>query len=95
MMYLHDLIAEEFEQTKSLSALIYLIEHGREIEFSFEGQRYFLSRSNSQKRVSLWSCRGREEQGFDDIEELIEKATMLNGAALLDVLPQIQLETIF
>lgn len=92
-MCLHDLIVEEFEQTKSLSALIYLVEHGREIEFSFEGRRYFLSRSNSQKRVSLWS--NQEEQSFDNIEQLIETAMIFNDAVLLDVLPQIQVETIF
>lgn len=94
-MYLHDLIVQEFEQTKSLSALIYLIEQGREVEFSFEGKKYFLSRSNSQKRVSLWSSQGQKEQSFDHIEELIEKARMSNGVVLLDVLPQIQIETIF
>ena len=94
-MCLHDLIVKEFEQTKSLSALIYLIEHGREIEFSFEGRGYSLSRSSSQKRVSLWSNHGQEEQSFDNVEELIEKAVMLNGAVLIDALPQIQLETIF
>ena len=94
-MSLHDLIVKEFERTKSLSALIYLIEHGREIEFLFEGNRYFLSRSNSQKRVSLWRCPGQEEQSFDTTEELIEKATMRNDVILLDALPQIQLETIF
>ncbi len=92
-MCLHDLIVKEFEQTKSLSALIYLIEHGREIEFSFEGRRYFLSRSNSQKRVSLWN--NQEEQSFDNIEQLIEKAMIFNDVVLLDVLPQIQVETIF
>lgn len=92
-MCLHDLIVEEFEQTKSLSALIYLIEHGREIEFSFEGRRYFLSCSNSQKRVSLWS--NQEEQSFDNIEQLIETAMIFNDVVLLDVLPQIQVETIF
>ena len=94
-MCLHDLIVKEFEQTKSLSALIFLIEHGREIEFSFEGRGYFLSRSSSQKRVSLWSNQGQEEQSFGNIEELIERAIMLNGVALIDALPQIQLETIF
>ena len=92
---IHDLIVEEFEHTKSLSAFIYLIEHGREIEFLLEGRRYFVSRSHSQKRVSLWNHPDQREQSFDTIEELIEKAIMLNGAALLDVLPQIQLETIF
>lgn len=93
MMCLHDLIVKEFEQTKSLSALIYLIEHGREIEFLFEGRKYFLSCSNSQKKVSLWS--NQEEQSFNSIEELIEKVTISDRAKLLDILPQIQLETIF
>lgn len=49
-MCLHDLIVKEFERTGSVSALIYLIEHGREIEFSFEGKKYFLSGSNSEKK---------------------------------------------
>lgn len=94
-MSLHDLIVREFERTKSISALIYLIEHGREIEFSFEGKEYFLSRSNSEKGVSLWSGGGQKEQSFNNVEELIEKAEMINGTVLLDALPQIQLETIF
>ena len=84
-MCLHDLIVKEFEQTKSLSALIYLIEHGREIEFLFEGRKYFLSHSNSQKKVSVWSNK----------EELIEKAIISDTATILDVLPQVQIETIF
>ena len=92
-MWLHDLIVKEFEQTKSLSALIYLIEHGREIEFLFEGRKYFLSHSNSQKKVSLWS--NKEELSFDSIEELIEKAIISDTATILDVLPQVQIETIF
>ena len=92
-MCLHDLIVKEFERTKSLSSLIYLIEHGREIEFSFEGRNFFLSCRHSQKNVSLWF--NKKEQIFDSIEQLIEKATIINGSTLLDVLPQIQLETIF
>ena len=92
-MCLHDLIVKEFERTGSVSALIYLIEHGREIEFSFEGKKYFLSGSNSEKNVSLWS--DQKEQSFYSIEELIEKAEVPDAAALLDVLPEVHLETIF
>ncbi len=73
--------------------MIYFIEHGREIEFSFEGIQYFLSCSNSQKKVSLWS--NQYEQSFDSIEELIETATIHGGLRLINILPKIQLETIF
>ena len=40
---LHDFIVKEFECTKSLSALIYLIDRGRELEFSIHGAEYFIS----------------------------------------------------
>ena len=42
-MCLHDIIAEELTEKKSLAALIYLICHGRELEFEFEGKKYFIS----------------------------------------------------
>ena len=93
-MCLHDRIVRELEQTRSLAALIYLIDHGREIEFSWEGRDYFLSRSHAQKAVSLWN--GRGEQSFDGMEELLETAAVSDtGATLPDVLPMVQLKTIF
>lgn len=49
-MYLHDCIVEEFEQTKSLAALIYLIEQGREIEFLFEGEKLLFIPQQSPKK---------------------------------------------
>lgn len=91
-MYLHDLIVDEFKHTKSLSALVYLLEHGREIEFSFEGRKYFISRSQFQKQISFWD--NQKEQSFDSIEELIENADVLD-TALLNICSKIQLETIF
>ena len=91
-MHLHDLIVSEFEQTKSLAALIYLIDRGRELEFSFSGTVYFLSRYKSQKYVSLWD--NQNEQSFNSTEELIENAIVSNST-LLSVLPEIQIETIF
>ena len=36
-MCLHDIVAEELTDKKSLAALIYLICHGRELEFEIEG----------------------------------------------------------
>ncbi len=91
-MYLHDLIVAEFERTKSLAALIYLIDRGRELEFSLNGKTYFISCNKSQKYVSLWE--NQNEQSFDSMEELIENAVISNSA-LVSVLPEIQIETIF
>ncbi len=91
-MHIHDLIIAEFERTKSLAALIYLIERGRELEFSFNGEVYFLSCDKSRKYVSLWN--DQSEQSFNSMEELIENA-IISNSTLLSVLPEIQIETIF
>ncbi|MBD5462162.1 MAG: hypothetical protein HDR24_03750 [Lachnospiraceae bacterium] len=91
-MCVHDLIVEEFEHTKSLSALVYLIERGRELEFSIHGKGYFISRSKSQKYVSLWD--NQSEQSFNTVEELIESAIVADSI-LLSVLSEIKIETIF
>lgn len=89
---LHDLIVDEFERTKSLAALIYLINAGRELEFLAHGKEYFISRDKSQKYVSLWE--NQNEQSFDSVEELIENAVVADSV-LLSVLPEIQIQTIF
>ncbi len=89
---MHDLIVAEFERTKSLAALIYLIDRGRELEFSLKWKTYFISCNKSQKYVSLWE--NQNEQSFDSMEELIENA-VISDSALVSVLPEIQIETIF
>lgn len=91
-MYLHDLIIAEFESTKSFSGLIYLIDNGRELEFSLYGKKYFISCDKSSKYVSIWE--NHNEQSFDSIEELIENAVVSNSK-LLSIWPEIQIETIF
>lgn len=52
---LHDIIAYELLEKKSLSALIYLIDRGREVEFELNKKTYFISCSGSNKYVSLWN----------------------------------------
>lgn len=44
-MELHDRIVKELDRTKSLAALIWLVQQGREVEFTVEGKGYFFSRS--------------------------------------------------
>lgn len=91
-MDLHDLIVKELEQTKSLAALIYLIDHGRELEFSLYGKEYFISRDKSRKYVSFWE--NQNEQSFDSMEELIGSAVIANSP-FISVWPEIQIGIIF
>jgi hypothetical protein len=79
-MCLHGIIAEELLEKKSLAALIYLISHGRELEFEINGKKYFISCDKAKKYVSLWN--EQNEQSFNSVEELIENATIENRSFL-------------
>ena len=91
-MDLYDLIIQELEIKKSLAALIYLIERGRELEFTANGIEYFLSRDHAAKYVSLWNK--HTEQSFDSIEELIENA-IVEDRTFMSVWNTIKIETLF
>ena len=91
-MDLYDLIIHELEVKKSLAALIYLIERGRELEFTVSGMEYFLSRDHAAKYVSLWNK--HHEQSFDSIEVLIENAIVGNGV-FISVWNTVKIETLF
>lgn len=91
-MELHDRIVKELEETKSLAALIWLADRGRELEFSVEGKGYFLSRSKAKKYISLWDS--ETEQSFDTMEELLEKA-LVSGLPFLTAWENARIETIF
>lgn len=71
---LHDTIASELLENKSMAALIWLISHGRELEFSYCGTKGFISKDGSAKFVSLWI--DDEEQAFDSVEQLLEEAVI-------------------
>lgn len=73
---LHDIITDELLDKKSLAALIYLIDSGRELEFTINGKQYFISCSNSNKYVSLWHK--ENEQSFDSVYQLIENSIIEN-----------------
>ena len=73
-MNLHDLIAKELFEKKSLAALVWLIDRGRELESVCAGKECFLSRYNSARYVSVWY--GKEEQDFETVEQLIENAVL-------------------
>ena len=75
-MNMHDKMAKELFDNKSLKALSYLIEHGRELEFEYDKKICFLSKDNSSGFVSIWV--EKKEQYFDSMEQLIEKAEINN-----------------
>ena len=75
-MDIHDLIVNELFNKKSLAALIFLIDCGRELEFKMNGKEYFISCDSSKKYVSLWE--NKNEQCFDSVLELIKNATIEN-----------------
>lgn len=90
--HLHDKIVNELLEHKTLSSLIWLINMGRELEFSFGGQSGFISQSGSDRYVSL--CFNGEKQSFDSMEQLLEYA-VLDGNRLMDVWNSVQLDFLF
>lgn len=71
-MDIHDKMVKELFDTKSVTALAFLIDSGRELEFKYEDKTCFISRDNSAGSVSVWV--EKEEQAFDSVEELMDKA---------------------
>lgn len=70
---LHDCIENELKENKSIAALIYLVNHGREVEFRLHDNTLgFISCSKSLKYVSLWY--DGKEQAFESIELLLTES---------------------
>ena len=87
----NDVVNELFNK-KSLAALIFLIDCGRELEFKMNGKEYFISCNGSKNYVSLWE--NKNEQSFDSVLELIENATIEN-MCFLTAWKQSELEYLF
>lgn len=92
MLELHDLIVDELFEKKSLSALIYLINNGRELEFKLFNKECFITCCNSKKYVSLWI--EKNEQSFNSVEELIVNA-VVNDEKFIALWKDTELETLF
>ncbi len=91
-MDLHTIIAQELWDRKSLSALVWLIDRGRELEFYVGDTLYFLSCSRSRQYVSLWE--GRSQQSFESMDALLQQAT-IQGRPFLSMWELAQLGTLF
>ena len=87
----HDLIVNELFEKRSLAALIFLIDCGRELEFKVNGNKCFISCHGSKKYVSLYV---NEEQSFDSVSELISDAT-IEDMKFLVLWEQAELEYLF
>lgn len=88
----HDQAANALYDSKSPEALAFLIEQGRELEFSFREKAYFLSLFHAEKHVSLW-C-GDSQQSFDSMAELFAHAA-LDGVPFRTAWEDAQLDYLF
>ena len=88
----HDKAEKEFFKERSLSALGVLMEHGRELEFRFDGADCFLSPHETKEAVSLWV--NGKEQSFSSLKELSERAEVC-GKNLKTVMRKAELLTLF
>ena len=64
-MNIQDKMVKELFENKSIKALKYLVECGRELEFNYNNKDGFISRDNSNSFVSVWI--DKNEQSFDNI----------------------------
>ena len=55
------MIADELFHKKSISALIWLISQGRELEADYQNESIFISTDKSKNKVSIWI--NRQEDG--------------------------------
>lgn len=88
----HDEMEKALLEEKSLAALAYLLDIGREVEFEIAGITYFVSKDKAQKYVSLW--KGNEEQSFDHMYDLMEHA-VVEGKPFYFAWKDAEIQTLF
>lgn len=92
MDFVHDRIVDELFTYKSIAALLYLINAGRELECNYKNISVFISRDGSIKHCSLWV--DKSEQAFDCVEELFTNA-VIQEKRLKDIWAEVELVTLF
>ena len=88
----HDEMVTALLEEKSLKALVYLIDNGRELEFMSGEHTYFISRDKAAKYVSLW--KKDHEQSFDHMYDLIEHGEV-EGKPFFKVFKESEICTLF
>ena len=91
-MIIQDIFVKELFDKHSMAALFYLIEAGRELEFEFKGESYFLSKDGSAKYCSLW--KDDAEQAFVSVEEMLTNAAIADRY-FYEVWNEIEISTLY
>lgn len=71
-MDLHNIITDKLFANKCFRSLIYLIDKGRELKFTYNWIECFILCSKFQSYVSLWWW--KEERCYESIEKLMENS---------------------
>lgn len=90
-MNIHDIIANEFVETKSIASFIYLIELGREVELLYKEHSLFVSRDGAKKDFSIWV--DKDEQSFNSVEELLLDGQIF-GKKILEIWNEIKINSL-
>ena len=86
-MNIHDIIANEFVETKSIASFIYLIE----VELSYKKYILFVSRDGAKKDFSIWV--DKDEQSFNSVEELLLDGQIF-GKNILEIWNEIEINSL-
>ncbi len=88
----HEVMQNALFESGSLEALAFLINAGRELEFTYRGVGGFISCDGSKKGVSVWT--EGAEQSFAGVAEMIDKA-VIAGKTFRSVWNEIEIKTLF
>ncbi|OGO86089.1 MAG: hypothetical protein A2Y24_04415 [Clostridiales bacterium GWE2_32_10] len=92
MKELYDIIINELYEDKSISALLYLLEGGRELSFRYENEEFSVTRDK--ERFYLNSQDSKKSQIYVDAWQLIEKG-QVHGKKFMDIWKDIELLTLY
>lgn len=87
-----DQMEQELFEKHSLTALVYLIECGRELEFEVHGHTCFLSKYETSQNFSLWV--DQKEQSFSSMAALLKRGQVHN-AGFVSVWEKSKIITLF
>ena len=89
---LHDKYEQDFFENRTISSLKYLIENGRELEFTINNHSCFISKYGSKQEFSLWI--ENKEQSFYSFDNLVEQAK-IDGILFSKLISEIEIITLF
>ena len=91
-MLIQDIFETELFYKHSMAALFYLIESGREMDFDYNRERYFISRDGLTKHCSLW--KGKTEQAFESMEALSMNA-LIGDRKFYEIWSEVDIQVLY